>query len=326
MITPRNFLALAFTFVLIATAAAQTADGYPSKSIRWIVPYPPGGLTDRVTRDYAAQLQQALGQPVIVDNRGGANTLVGTQAAMNAPADGYTLFTLTPPLVAGPLLYPEGAWPADPLTAFQPVSMFIKVTNVLVVSPGSPYKTVQELVAGSKREGKPVFFATASIGTAAHIAALQFGTLTGVDMRSVPYKGAAPMITDILGGHIELATDNLTNWVAYSKAGKGRVLVNLGPDRTAVMPNVPSMKDLGFADFEGAGWQGLGVRVGTPKAIVDRLAREIQRISKTAELKHYEENGDQIVTNSGPEHFTAFVREEMQRSKAMIRKYGIKPE
>lgn len=325
MNTLRKFLALACTFALVASAAAQTADSYPSKPIRWIVPYPAGGLTDRVTRAYATQLQEALGQPVIVDNRAGGNTLIATQAAMNAPADGYTLFTMTPPLVAGPLLYPEGAWPADPLKVFEPVSMFIKVTNVLLVPANSPYTTVQELLAGSKREGKPVFFATASIGTAAHLAALQFGMRTGVEMRAVPYKGAAPMTTDILGGHVGLATDNLAGWISYSKAGKSRVLVILGPDRAAAMPNVPSMKDLGFADFEGAGWQGLGVRAGTPRAIVDRLAREIQRISRTAELKRYEEHGDEIV-GSGSEHFTSFIREEMQRSKTMITRFVIKPE
>ena len=323
MITRRELLASTCGFGLATAAAAQTADNYPSKPIRWIVPYPAGGPTDRLTRDFASQLQQALGQPVIVDNRAGGNTLVGTQAVMNAPADGYTLFTLTPPLVSGPLLYPDGSWPADALAVFQPVSMFIKVNNGLVVPANSPYTSIQDLLAAGKRERKPVLFGTASIGTAAHIAALQFGMRTGIEMSSVPYKGAAPMITDVLAGHIGLATDSLTNWTSHVKTGKGRVLVILGPERAAAWPNVPSMKDLGFPDFEGAGWQGLGVRVGTPKPIVDRLTREIQRISKTPEIKRHEESGDEII-GSTPEYFTAFIRDEMQRSKTMITRFGIK--
>ena len=323
--TRHRWFALVAALLTAVTVLAQPPDKYPSKPMHWILAYAPGGITDRLARDYAAQLQVSLGQSVVVENRAGGNSLPGTLAALAAPADGYTLFTIAPPLLTGPSLYPGGRWPDDPLAAFTPVSMFIKVTNALVVPAHSPYRTIQELIADAKAKGKPVLFGTGGVGAAHHLAALQFGVLTGIEMSSVGYKGSGPLITDLLGGHIGLVSDTLSNWVAHAKSGKVRVLLVLGPTRSKLLPDVPSMADLGHPTFEGAGWQGLGVRAGTPRAVVDRLAAEVQRITRSPEFKRYEENGDELVGGT-PEQFAEHIRSEGNRSKNIIERFGLKPD
>lgn len=319
----RTAAALLASFMASGLLHAQT--NYPIKPIRWIVPYAAGGLTDKLARDYADKLQRALREPVIVENRPGATTEIGMNLVLAAPADGYTLFTLSPPQATGAALYPNGKWPEDPLAVFEPVSMFIKFTNVLVASTGNGITSVQSLIDEAKGKAQPVLFGSPGIGTAHHIAALQFGVEMGIKMRAVPYKGSAPLMTDLLGDHIRLAADNLSNWVSYQKSGQARVLVILGPNRSPLLPDVPSMADLGHPDFEGAGWQGLVVKKGTPHAIVEKLSREIQRITASEDFKKYELNGDKLV-GGPPEQFAEFIRNETRRSRGVIRAFGIKPE
>lgn len=320
-----SWAALPALFALSPRAIAQGASGdaYPNKPLRWIVPYAAGGVTDRMARDYAAPLAQALGQPVVVDNRAGANSLIGTQQFLALPADGYTLFSASPTIASGPFLYPGSQWPEDPLKAMVPVSQFIRLTNAIIVPAASPVRSITDLQAQAK--GQPVLFGTPGVGAAHHIAMQQASARTGIEMRAIPYKGSAPLIADLLGGHLSVASDNLANWVAHHKSGRARVIMVLGARRSALLPDVPCMGDLGHADFSGAGWTGLVLRSGTPRPIVERLSREIQRITRTPEFKRYEDAGDELV-GSTPEEFAEHIRKETARARDLISRFNIKPE
>ena len=204
-----------------------------------------------------------------------------------------------------------------------PVSQFIRLTNAIIVPAASPVRSITDLQAQAK--GQPVLFGTPGVGAAHHIAMQQASARTGIEMRAIPYKGSAPLIADLLGGHLSVASDNLANWVAHHKSGRARVIMVLGARRSALLPDVPCMGDLGHADFSGAGWTGLVLRSGTPRPIVERLSREIQRITRTPEFKRYEDAGDELV-GSTPEEFAEHIRKETARARDLITRFNIKPE
>ena len=313
----------AAALVSVATVAnAQST--YPNRPIRWIVPLPPGGITDRIARAYADKLKDTLGQPVVVENKPGGNTLIGTEMVVQAPADGYTFLSVTPPLLTGAVLYPKAAWPADPLQTFTPVSNLIKLTNVIVVPVDSPYKDVQDLIAKSKADPKPISYGSSSLGSVIHLAMEEFALRSGARLTVVPYKGGPPMLNDLIGGHLGMAVDNLTNSLPHIRAGKLRALLVLSDTRNAAIADVPTTKDLGMNDFEASGWQGIAVAKGTPQEVIDRLEKEFIRISALPEIKkQFEASGDIIVGSTSAE-FARQIREQGQRQKDLIRKLDIR--
>lgn len=308
---------------LLQVAHAQ-GSAYPTGPIKWIVPLPPGGITDRIARAYAEKLKDALGQPIVVENRPGGNTLIGTEVATQAPADGRTFLSVTPPLLTGAVLYPKANWPKDLLQVFTPVSNLIKLTNVIVVPANSPYKSVEDLIRMSKADPTPLSYGASSLGSVIHLAMEEFGLRSGVKLNVVAYKGGPPMLTDLIGGHLGLAVDNLTNSLPHIRAGKLRALLVLSDARNAAIPDVPTTADLGMKDFEASGWQGVAVVKGTPQHIVDRLEKEFIRISALPEIKRaFEGSGDTIVGSTSAE-FTNLIRVQGQRQQDLIRKLNIR--
>ncbi len=317
--------ALLCTASLLQVAHAQSG-AYPTGPIKWIVPLPPGGITDRIARAYADKLKDALGQPIVVENRPGGNTLIGTEVMTQAPADGRTFLSVTPPLLTGAVLYPKANWPKDPLQVFTPVSNLIKLTNVIVVPANSPYKTIQDLIQKSKTDASPVAYGASSLGSVIHLAMEEFGLRSGAKLSVIAYKGGPPMLTDLIGGHLGLAVDNLTNSLPHIRAGKLRALLVLSDTRNIAIPDAPTTADLGMQDFEASGWQGIAVAKGTPQQIVDRLEKEFIRISALAEIKRaFEGSGDVIVGSTSAE-FANLIGVQGQRQKDLIRKLNIRIE
>lgn len=325
MLTSLRLAAVLFLCAAALPLAARAQGGaYPKEPIKWIVPLPPGGITDRIARAYADKLKDALGQPVVVENRPGGNTLIGTQAVAQAPADGLTLVSVTPALLTGAVLYPKASWPADPLQAFTPVSNLIKLTNVIVVPANSPYKTVQDLIRAGNAEPTPIAYGASSLGSVIHLSMEEFGIRNGVKLNVVPYKGGPPLLTDLIGGHVGLAVDNLANSLPHIRAGKLRALLVLSDTRNAALPDVPTTTDLGMKDFEASGWQGVAVPKGTPQAIVDRLEKEFIRISALPEIKRaFEASGDLIVGSTSAE-FANLMVVQGQRQRDLIKKLNIR--
>ena len=310
----------------IVSPPATAQGGYPNRPIRWVVPLPAGGITDRIARAYAHKLKDALGQPVVVENKPGANTLIGTEMVAQAPADGHTFLSVTPPLLTGAVLYPKANWPADPLQIFTPVSNLIRLTNVIVVPADSPYKNVHDLIAHSSTSPKPVSYGSSSLGSVIHLAMEEFALRSGAKLTVVPYKGGPPMLNDLIGGHLGLAVDNLTNSLPHIRAGKLRALLVLSESRNAAIPDVPTTSDLGMKDFEASGWQGIAVNKGTPREIVERLEKEFIRISALPEIKkQFEASGDTILGTTSTE-FARQIREQGQRQQDLIRKLNIRVE
>ncbi|HZR03807.1 MAG TPA: tripartite tricarboxylate transporter substrate binding protein [Burkholderiales bacterium] len=310
---------------LVQVADAQPG-AWPAHPIKWIVPVPASGIVDRVARAYGDKLEAALGQAIVVDNRPGANTLIGTQVAAEAPADGLTLLSVTPALVTGAMLYPKANWPADPLQTFTPVSALIKLTNIIVVPASSPYHTIQDLIRAGKAASEPLLYGASSLGSMVHLGMEEFGIRSGVKLKVVPYKGGPPMLTDLLGSNLGLAVDNLSNSLPYIRSGKLRALLVLSENRNTVIPDVPATTDLGMKDFDASGWQGVAVRKGTPQYIVDRLEREFIRISALPEIKRrFEDKGDVIVGSTSAE-FTNLIRKQTENQRDLIRKLNISVE
>ena len=319
-----SFIAAAlFCAASLSPAARAQTNGYPSEPIKWIVPVPAGGIVDRIARAYGEKLKDSLGKAIVVENKAGGNTLIGTEAGATAKPDGLTLVSITPALVTGAVLYPRANWPADPLQAFTPVSALIKLTNIIVVPADSPYKTIQDLIQKSKTAGAPVQYGASSLGSKVHLGMEEFADRSGAKMQVIPYKGGPPMMQDLLGDHLGLAVDNLSNSLPFIRSGKLRALLVLSEERNATIPDVPSTADIGMKGFDASGWQGVAVPKGTPEPIVKRLEKEFIRISKLPEIKKaFEAQGD-VITGTSSEDFAALIRRQGESQKALIRKLNI---
>lgn len=310
---------------LLATASlpASAQENFPNKQIRWIVPFPPGGIPDRLARTYAQHMGQSLGQSVIVENRPGANSLVGSKALAEQPADGHTLMMVTPVIAVGRALYPASTWPDHPLDVFSPVSAMIKLTNVVVVPADSPYKTMADLITAGKAGNEPIQYGVPSLGSSVHLGMEMLAQRAGAKMASIGFKGGPDLINNVLGGHVGVAADNLTNALSHIRSGRVRALMVMSPSRNAVIPDVPSAAEVGFPGFESVSWVGVTVKVNTPKPLVDKLSREIARISSLPEVRRvFEEQGDFIVSST-PEEFSSLIRNEEATMTKVIEKLGI---
>ena len=315
-------LALFYAGSLVQVTHAQAAP-WPAQPIKWVVPVPASGIVDRVARAYAEKLRDSLGQAVVVENKPGGNTLIGTQAVAQAPADGLTLLSVTPALMTGAVLYPKASWPEDPLQTFTPVAALIRLTNVIVVPATSPYMTVQDLIRMSKSDPNPIAYGASSLGSMVHLGMEEFGLRSGVKLEVVPYKGGPPMLQDLLGGHLGLAVDNLSNSLPHIRSGKLRALLVLSEQRNITLPDVPSTTDLGMKDFDASGWQGVAVRKGTPQHVLDILEKEFVRISALPEIKQaFEDRGD-VIVGTNVASFTDMMRAQSLRQRELIRKLNI---
>jgi tripartite-type tricarboxylate transporter receptor subunit TctC len=316
LLTP---LAVALAAGAIVPAAAQT---YPSRPIKMIVPYPPGGPIDTMGRLLAQQLSLRFGQQVVIDNHPGAGSMLGTKAAAGAEADGYTLlFGSSGSLAVAPALY--GNFELDIVKAFVPVGSVALLPHVLVVSPSLPAKTVSEFISYAKANPGKLNYG-ASIGTPPHLLSTLFKTKAGIDAVYVPYKGSAASVTDLLSGQTQFTIDGLTGLYPLIQDRKVRPLAVARAQRWPELPDVPTLVESGFADFTVDAWTGVVAPAGTPAAIVGVLNRSINEGLRTAEAKAGLARFSAIAQTGSPQDFAQFVASELPKWAAIVKLSGAK--
>lgn len=307
---------------LMLVAGAAQAQAWPNRPVTLLVPFPPGGSTDLIARTVGAKLQEKLGATFVVENRPGAGGLVGAQAARRAAPDGYTVFVSSlGPFVIGPQLVKDAGY--DPLKDFDTVTIAVQAPNLLVVPAGSPYKTLDDVLASLKANPGKMSFASAGTGTSDHLTAEVFWQASGTQANHVPYKGGAPAMVDLLGGQVDASFSNINTVLANVKAGKLRALAVTSAKRSPLLPDVPTMAELGMPEVTVTSWQAFAVPHGVPDDIRNRLQREIVAILRDPSVEpKLLELGFEIVGNS-PEAFDQFRAKEHARWKEVIDKAGI---
>lgn len=308
---------------LAAGASPAVAQSYPAKTIRIIVPYPPGGGTDLAARLVSQKLTESLGRTVIVENRAGANGNIGTDAMAKAAPDGYTLGMATPgPVTAGKTLYSN--LPYDPERDLAPVILVNASPNVLAVHPSVPARSVKELIALAK--GSPLHVGASTIASVQHLLAEMLNHATGVRMEVITYKGGAQAATDVAGGQVEVLWSVLPAALPFIQSNKIRVLAVASEKRSALLPAVPTMREAGWPAVVGTAWNGVVVPAGTPKAIIDTLASEIGRGIHIADVKERFTASGMEAIGGTPEEFGAFLRAETAKWAKVIKAANIKIE
>ncbi|WP_084085341.1 Bug family tripartite tricarboxylate transporter substrate binding protein [Cupriavidus sp. USMAA2-4] len=316
----RHALGLALTLLatLAPFVAVHAADQWPSRPIRWIVPYPPGGSTDMLARVVGQKLGEQLGQPVVIENKAGAGGNLGTDFAAKQPADGYTLVMGNiGPLAINPSLYRD--LPYDPVKDLAPVTMLMAVPNLLVVNPALPVHSVKDLLAYAKRQPAPLGFATPGAGTSLHLAGELFASMAGVALTHVPYKGSAPGLNDTMAGHVPMMFDNMPSALQLVKTGKLRALAITSAQRSPQLPEVPTMAESGLRGYEIAGWFGVLVPAATPRPIVARLDKALQAILKQPEVRRQLDEMGGIVSGAGPQEFARYIDSESRKWGQLVR-------
>jgi tripartite-type tricarboxylate transporter receptor subunit TctC len=303
---------------------ASAAAAFPSKPVRIIVAFPPGGGTDIVARVVGARLGEVWGQPVVVENRAGASGTIGTEMAARADADGYTLFMATMGnMTANQHLYPSMA--VDPLRAFAPVTKVVDVHFVLLANPSLPASNVRELIELAKKQPGQIAYSSSGPGGAPHLAMELFKRQAGVDLAHIPYKGSAPSFNDLIGGRVMLTMDSLVQSYPHIKSGRLKPLAVLGPKRVALLPDVPTVGE-SLPGYALTNWFGLLVPLAVPREIVSQINADVTRILREGEVrKRIEDLGADVVGNS-PEEFGAAMRAESAQWAEIIKAAAIKAE
>jgi tripartite-type tricarboxylate transporter receptor subunit TctC len=318
-----HLLLLKAAGLVLALTTFAAAQDYPTKPVRLIIPFPPGGINDTVGRMVATHLSSRLGKQVVVDNRGGAGGTVGTELAANAPKDGYTLLIISLAHAVNPWLYKLAY---DPIKSFAPIAIIAAAPNVIVVHPSLPVHSVKELVALAKEKPGQVQYASAGVGSFMHLGGELFKLAAGVDLLHVPFKGAGPAMVDLLGGHTKVAFATTVTAPPHIRSGKLRAL-GLGADkRHPLLPEVPTVAEAGVPGYEVANWIGIVAPAGTPPALVDRLNKEISAIQDLPDVqKQFATEGAEVVRMT-PADFGTFMATEMAKWERVVREGGIKAE
>ncbi|KRB40894.1 tripartite tricarboxylate transporter substrate binding protein [Acidovorax sp. Root70] len=317
-------LAVPLALGLAGQAAAQSAaTAFPSKTIRFVVPYPPGGPTDLMARMLQPELQSRLGVPVVVDNKGGAGGNTGSaEVAKQAPADGHTLLlAASGPMAVNPSLY--ASMPFNPLTDLAPVIQLSAFPLVLEVHPSLGVKTLAEFLALAKAGNPVLSFASAGNGTPQHLAGELFNTMAGVKMGHIPYRGAGPALNDLIGGQVNVMFDIVGSSLPHIQAGKLIPLAVTSSERAKVLPNVPTMAEAGIAGYQITGWHGIAVRAGTPQATIDKLNATVNAIFKDPAFRtKWEAIGTPVVAGNAAD-FGALIKADAQRLGKLVRDAGV---
>jgi tripartite-type tricarboxylate transporter receptor subunit TctC len=315
--------ALAMAFAA-AECAAQTAAAYPAKPIRVIDAYPPGGSTDVVARLIAVKFQESTGRSWIVDNRPGAQGIIGTEVASKAPPDGYTLLMFTGSHAVHPSIYRN--LPYDFLQAFAPITQTTATTNVLVVHPSVPVKTVKEVIALARSKPGQLNYSSAGIGSTTHMAMELFKTMAQIDLTHIPYKGAAPAVMDGVAGHVAMLFGPMPVVTPHAKAGRLRIIAVSTKDRSRAIPEIPTVAEAGVPGFDATNSVGIVAPAGTPGDIVARLNAEIARILRLPDMREKLIAMGAEPVASTPQEFTAFIRDEMRKWEKVVRAAKIPPQ
>lgn len=307
----------------LATCALVSAQDYPSRPLRLIVPFPPGGVTDIVARSVAIKLSTELGQQVVVDNRAGASGAIGAELGAKAAPDGYTLVMGNiSTLAINTVTFSKLGY--DPVSSFDPVTMVAVQPLLVAVHPSVPAKSLPELIQLAKSQPGKLNYGTA--GSSIHLAVEHFSSLAGIKMNHVAYKGSAPALIDLVGGQIQLLFDPFSSIYPQVAAGKLRPLAVTTAQRAVTAPAIPTVSESGFAGFDVSSWQGIVVPAGTPKPIVERLNRELSKILASSEIKDKFAQFSAAATPTSPEQFGQYIREEIARWQKVAKDSGVKPE
>ena len=311
-----------FLAALVFQAAALA---FPTKPVKVIVAFPPGGGTDIVARLLAQRLGEAWDQAVIVENRAGASGTVGTEAAARADPDGHTLFMATMGnMTANQHLYPRMT--VDPLRAFAPITKVVDVHFVFLANPALPAKGVQELIELAKKRPGEIAYSSSGPGGAPHLAMELFKRRAGIDLQHVPYKGSGPSMNDLIGGRVMLTMDSLVQYLPHIRAGRLKALAVLGPKRSALLPEVPTIAESGLPGYALTNWFGLLAPAATPKPVLVQLNGDVLKILKQEDLqKKIADLGADVVGNSAEEFGTAMLAESAQWAE-IIKAAGIRVE
>ncbi len=314
---------LTSALLALALATAASAQDYPTKPVRIVVPFPPGGINDTVGRLVATQLSARLGKQFVVENRGGAGGVVGSEFVANSPKDGYTLLIVSLAHAVNPWLY---KLPYDPIKSFTPISAIMGAPNVVVVHPSLPVHSIAELVALAKQKPGALQYASAGIGSFLHLGGELFKIAAGVDLLHVPFKGAGPAMVDIVGGHTTVAFVSTVTAPPHIRSGKLRALGVGAATRNAALPGVPTVAEAGVPGYEVANWIGLVGPAGMPSAVVEKLNRELAAIQDLPEIqKQFAAEGAQAIRTT-PAEFAMFIDNELKKWQRVVKEGNIKAE
>lgn len=308
-------------FFLMAVATQVNAQAWPSKPLRYIVPFPPGAFNDTLARTLAAELPKSLGQQVIVENRPGGNTIIGTEMAAKAPADGYTLFGAALPFSVIQSMYKTSF---DVTRDFAPITLAGVTPNLLVANQAAPYGTVKEMIAYARANPGRINYATPGNGTSNHLSMELFKSMTQTFMTHIPYKGSAPAVTDMIAGQVDAMFDNTPNVLPHVRAGRLKALAVSSRTRAPSAPEIPTVEEAGVPGYEVNVWFGVLTVAGTPPEVVQRLNTEMVKILNSPDIKErFGKVGVDVVAGT-PEHFSRFLKAEVDRWAKVVKEAGIK--
>jgi tripartite-type tricarboxylate transporter receptor subunit TctC len=314
----RAFLALAFLIV----PAAAFAQAFPSKPVRFVLPFPPGGPSDILGRALAQKLSEQLGQSVVPDNRPGAGGNLGAELVAKSPADGHTLLLSSPSIAISPALY--GKLNYDPIKDLAPIARVASIQNIMLVHPSVPAKSLKEFIALARSNPGKLNFGSGGAGTTNHLASEILKSLTKIDMVHVPYKGSNQAMLGLMGGQVDMVVIAVPPAVPQIKAGKVRPLAVLADERVSTLPEVPTAKQAGVANFEVAVWYGILATGGTPREVITRLHAEITKALAAPDVRERLLNAGIDPWPNSPEQFAAFIRSETERYAKVIKSAGVK--
>ena len=318
--TCRSFTMLAAVAVALpffgSAVAAQS--NYPTKPIRLIVPFPPGGGTDILARVIGQKLSESMGQPVVVENKPGAGGNIGVDAVAKSQPDGYTIVMgQTSNLAVNPTLYPK--LPYNPIKDLAPISLVASAPLVMVVGAQSPFKTLGDVITAAKAKPGDVTFASPGSGTVAHLSRVLLQRAANVKFQHIPYKGASQALTDLMGGQVQLYMSSIPTALSQIKGGRLRPLVVTSTKRLADLPDVPTVAESGFKDFESSTWFGLLARSGTPQPIISKLNSEVVRVLQTSEVREkFASEGAEVMSGT-PEQFGDLMKQEIEKWGQVVR-------
>ena len=315
-------LRILVTLFTLLAAGLVAAQGYPARQVRIVVPFPPGGTSDILARTIGARLAEPLGQPVVIENRPGAGGNIAADHVAKSTPDGYTLLMGTSSLAISQSLYRKLNF--DLIRDFAPVTQAVNYANLLVVHPTAGVSTVSELLALARAKPGSLTYGTAGNGTPPHMTGELFKAYTGVSILHIPYKGGAPAIVDLVAGQIPMMFDNVPPLLPHVRSGRIKALAVTSLARIPVLPEVPTLHELGLKEFDAVGWNGLLAPAGTPREIVNRLHAEVARVLRILEVRdQLTAQGADIVANA-PDEFSAWIRVEVKKWAEVVRVSGAK--
>jgi tripartite-type tricarboxylate transporter receptor subunit TctC len=307
----------------LAAATLVSAQSYPTRPIKMIVPFPPAGSTDISARAVAGKLGERLGQPVVIENKAGAGGNIGTDVAAKAPPDGYTIVVGT----VGTHAINAGLYskmPYDNLRDFAPVILLSTTPNVLVMPTSFPARSVQDVIAMAKAKPGELTFASSGSGTSIHLSGELFNSMAGTKMQHIPYKGSAPMLIDLMSGQVNMAFDNLSSSMVHIKAGKIKALATTGAKRSPALPDLPTISEAGLAGYDSTSWNAIYAPAGTPREIIAKLNHEVNAILQSPETRRFFAEQGAEAGGGTPEQLGAFTRAETAKWAKVVKDSGAK--